>query len=123
MADSTENKKTESTGSTPDTGNTPDTGSTPKPGSTSNAGSAPDVTGSSIEKILEKIIEQESSIELQELKRLAFQRAAIENSTSHARIPAPLNITEIGGYLNLLENDPEMKKMMLASILGIPYNL
>lgn len=74
-----------------------------------------------IELALARILEQETSEEAMELKRLALRKAAMECDTARARIPAPLNITEIGGYYNLLENDPEMKRMMLASILGLPY--
>ncbi len=76
----------------------------------------------SIEEVLAKILEQETTEEAATLRRLALQRVAMENDTVRARIPAPLNITEIGGYYNLLENDPEMKRMMLASILGLPYS-
>jgi len=38
-----------------------------------------------------------------------------------SRIPAPRNITEIGGYINLLEtlNQPELRAQTLASILGV----
>ncbi len=35
-------------------------------------------------------------------------------------VPAPLNITEIGGYINLLRKDEHMLSLLLASILGLP---
>ena len=39
-----------------------------------------------------------------------------------ARIPAPLNITQIGGYMNLMAelNLPKLQERTLTSILGLP---
>ena len=68
-----------------------------------------------------KILEQESSEDLLELRKLIMKRMATESDIKQARIPAPMNITEIGGYYNLIKNDDLMRRQMLAQILGLPY--
>ena len=36
-----------------------------------------------------------------------------------SRIPSPLNITQVGGYLNLIERDPVLRAQVLSSALGV----
>jgi hypothetical protein len=56
-----------------------------------------------------------------EAQRLMLQRLALQGDVFPSRIPPPLNVTQIGGYLNLLEaaglND--MRASAVASTLGI----
>ncbi|EGV35183.1 hypothetical protein [Neisseria weaveri] len=91
-----------------------------------------------IDDVVQKILEQETSPEVQELKKLILRRIATESDTKASRIPAPLNITQIGGYVNLLmkldkqeqQRVLEMKQQkteyqlmleqMLTSVLGLP---
>ena len=73
-------------------------------------------------EIVAKLLEQEVSPEMMEIKRMILRRIATESDVQPSRIPAPLNITEIGGYFNLLTklNQQEMLRQTLASILGLP---
>lgn len=69
-----------------------------------------------------KLLEQETSDEVRAIKLKILERIASESDIKPARIPAPMNITEIGGYFNLLMklNQQEMLKQTLTSILGLP---
>jgi hypothetical protein len=80
---------------------------------------------------LSKILESEASEETREIKNTILRRIAEESEVKPSRIPAPLNITEVGGYINLLEQidapTPELKAMkarmqmsIIASALGLP---
>ncbi len=54
-------------------------------------------------------------------QNLLLKRMALEGDVFPSRVPPPKNITEVGGYLNLLEtlNEPEMRTQALAAILGV----
>ncbi len=56
-----------------------------------------------------------------EAQRILLQRIALEGDVIVSRIPAPKNITEIGGYINLLTDlqQPVLEAQMLAGILGV----
>lgn len=58
--------------------------------------------------------------ELQARQQL-LRRLALEGDVFPSRIPAPRNITEVGGYLNLLErlNETAMRTQALAAALGV----
>jgi hypothetical protein len=81
-----------------------------------------------IQEIAAKLLESETDPEVLELKKLILKRIATESDIKASRIPAPLNITEVGGYYNLLmklkkEDDKQaaiMLRQMLASVLGLP---
>ncbi|MDL2322673.1 hypothetical protein LJC52_01660 [Bacteroidales bacterium OttesenSCG-928-A17] len=75
-----------------------------------------------LSELAAKLLEQETSEEMAEIRRLIYRRIATESDIKPSRIPAPLNITEIGGYFNLLAklNQQEMLRQTLASILGLP---
>ena len=75
-----------------------------------------------IESLAAQLLENENSPEMLAIKRQMLRRVAMESDVKASRIPAPLNITEIGGYLNLLEkiNSQEMIRQTLTSILGLP---
>lgn len=75
-----------------------------------------------ITSVLAKLMEQEVSPETVALRNLILKRIATESDIKPSRVQAPLNITEIGGYYNLLSKrtNNSMQKQMLASILGLP---
>jgi len=73
-------------------------------------------------EVVAKILENETSPEVLEIKNMILRRMATESDIKPSRIPAPLNITEIGGYINLLTklNQETMLRQTLSSILGLP---
>ncbi len=102
-----------------------------------------------LQDIAAKLLEQETSPEIMKLKEQILRRIALESDVKPSRIPAPLNITQIGGYINLLrklnkeENDRQLEiirllkqnsddvvkdktayqtmlEQMLTSVLGLP---
>ena len=81
----------------------------------------PKKTDSTLDLVV-KLLEQETSPETMELKRLILRRIATETDIRPARVPAPLNITEIGGYYNLIKKDEKLRLQLLASVLGLPYS-
>ena len=56
-----------------------------------------------------------------EAQNIILRRIALEGDVVPSRVPAPLNITQIGGYLNLLADLKEtaMRSQVLAGILGV----
>ena len=56
-----------------------------------------------------------------EAQSILLRRLALEGDVIPSRVPAPLNITQIGGYLNLLTDLKEtaMRSQVLAGILGV----
>ena len=79
------------------------------------------MTNMDMDSVLAKLLEQDTSEDMLELKKLILRRIATETDVKQARIPAPLNITEIGGYYNLIKNDDMMRRQMLSIVLGLPY--
>lgn len=74
---------------------------------------------------LTEIIMSESSDDMKAIRMQILQRIANEVANVTPRMPAPLNITEIGGYYNLLnrmgqEETLTMRKRLVATALGIP---
>ena len=61
------------------------------------------------------------SPEVEEARRLLLRRVALEGDVTPSRVPAPRNITEVGGYLNLLAglNQTATRDQMVASALGV----
>ncbi|WP_218815661.1 hypothetical protein [Porphyromonas gingivalis] len=53
---------------------------------------------------------------------MILRRIATESDIRPSRIPAPMNITQVGGYVNLLMqlNEQEMLRRTLSAILGLP---
>ena len=74
-----------------------------------------------LETVLARLLEQECSEEMLALKKLILRRLATESDIRQVRVPAPLNITEIGGYYNLLKKEEVMRRQLLATVLGLPY--
>ena len=80
---------------------------------------------------LANMLNSEASKEVQEAKLKLLQRVASETEVKPSRIPAPVNITEMGGYFNLIEQvdtknqslkerKNEMQLSLIASALGLP---
>jgi hypothetical protein len=70
-----------------------------------------------INELVVKLLQQELDI-----KKTVVDRIATESDIKPSRIPAPMNITEIGGYFNLMMklNQEDMCKQTLSSVLGLP---
>lgn len=68
---------------------------------------------------LTKILESAVSTETLQAQHMILRRLALSGDLFPSRIPPPLNITEVGGYLNLLEEVPEVRSQALASALGV----
>ena len=86
---------------------------------------------SELNEIIDKLLEKELSDDMQKVKLQILKRIANESDVKPSRIPAPMNITEVGGYINLLrklEKEQQqqnaaytrMLEQTLASILGLP---
>ncbi len=67
------------------------------------------------------LITSATSGEALEAQNIILRRMALEGDVVPSRVPAPLNITQIGGYLNLLTDLKEtaMRSQVLAGILGV----
>src|SRR5690606_34717294 len=77
-----------------------------------------DPVASAVEALIDVLDRTIGSADMQDL---LLQRLVTSGDVIPSRIPAPLNITEIGGYLNLLEGlgADELRSQTLASILGV----
>lgn len=54
-------------------------------------------------------------------QNILMRRLALEGDVFSSRVPPPRNITEVGGYLNILETlgESDMREQALAAILGV----
>lgn len=70
---------------------------------------------------LAEVIRSNNSPAMQKAREAIAYRMAMSGDVAPARIPAPRNITEVGGYLNLLAklNQPELTSQSLAAALGV----
>ena len=75
-----------------------------------------------IEALAAKLLEQETSAEMLKIRQLIMLRMALEGEVRASRIPAPANITEVGGYYNLLAKQKEkaLQRQAVSSALGLP---
>lgn len=71
-----------------------------------------------------KLLEQETSENMLKIRELILLRTAMEGQINASRIPTPMNITEVGGYYNLLVKQQEhtMLRQLVSSALGLPNN-
>jgi hypothetical protein len=62
-----------------------------------------------------------TSPEMMQAQLILARRLALEGDVFPARVPPPRNITEVGGYLNLLQtlDQPELRAQVLAATLGV----
>lgn len=67
------------------------------------------------------IIQQANTPDTWEAQNILLRRLALQGDVVGSRVPAPRNITEIGGYLNYLTEiqQGEMRSQALAGILGV----
>ncbi|MFA3916407.1 hypothetical protein [Ruegeria hyattellae] len=67
------------------------------------------------------ILETTNSPAIQRAREVIAHRLAISGDVAPSRIPPPRNITEVGGYLNLLTeyDEVEQRSRMIAAALGI----
>lgn len=87
-------------------------------------GAGNDVSVESIIRQVLDILKQENSPEMQAIKLRIYERIAEESDVKPSRIPPPKNITELGGYYNLLTklDDQKMQRRLIASALGLPMD-
>jgi len=81
----------------------------------------PDAAEDALVLALTEVIKGATSPEIQQAQALLLRRLATQGDVIPSRIPAPLNITEVGGYLNLLGTlgEQSMRRDMLGSTLGL----
>ena len=70
---------------------------------------------------LADILRSSTTPEALQAQNLLLRRLAVEGDVFSSRVPPPRNITEVGGYLNLLEtlNEVDMREQVLAATLGV----
>ncbi len=75
----------------------------------------------SLAQAIINILETTNSPAIQRAREVIAHRLAISGDVAPSRIPAPRNITEIGGYINLLTEygETEQRSRMIAAALGI----
>jgi hypothetical protein len=86
-----------------------------------NSLSAVDQLAGKVLEALADILRGSTSPEALQAQNLLLKRMALEGDVFPSRVPPPRNISEVGGYLNLLGtlNETEMRTTVLASILGV----
>lgn len=80
-----------------------------------------DTLGARVAEALSEILRTSSSPEILQAQQLLLQRLALQGDVFSSRIPQPKNITEVGGYLNLLARlgEAEVRSQALAAALGV----
>jgi hypothetical protein len=102
------------------------------PGQTPSSNSTPSNTGlssQSVDKVIDaliKVLQQATSPDAIETQQILLRRLALSGDVIPSKVSPPRNITEIGGYLNLLQQmggdltDPDdMRTQVLGAILGV----
>jgi hypothetical protein len=90
---------------------------------TSNGAGAyvdPGLSGQLVSNLV-NVLTNATSPDALEAQNIIMRRIALEGDVIGSRIPPPRNITEIGGYVNLLSTlkEPTMREQALAGILGV----
>lgn len=80
----------------------------------------PGMTAQLVQSLL-SLVQNAASPDALEAQNLILRRMALEGDVIGSRMPPPRNISEIGGYLNLLGTLKEkaMREQALAGILGV----
>ena len=101
-------------------------GPTPSPGTGSGGTGVDDTTvvdafAEAASQSFFDVIKNASTPEALEAQNIILRRIALQGDVIPSRVPPPRNITEIGGYLNLLTtlNELDMRSQVLAGILGV----
>ncbi len=68
---------------------------------------------------LTRVLDSAISPEMLEAQQIILRRLALSGDLFPSRVPPPGNITEVGGYLNLIENDAVLRAQVLAAALGV----
>ena len=91
----------------------------PEPDTTGTASTEQSFAG--IMNALVELMRAGARPDVLEAQRLLLQRLANQGDVFPSRIPLPRNITEVGGYLNLLEvaGQFDMRLSAIASALGV----
>lgn len=73
-----------------------------------------------IDALLE-VLKGATSPDMMQAQVMLMRRLALTGDVIPSRVPAPRNITEVGGYINLLATleQPELRAQVLAAILGV----
>jgi hypothetical protein len=80
----------------------------------------PGLTGQLVQSLI-GLVQNASSPDAVEAQNIILRRIALQGDVVGSRVPPPRNISEIGGYLNLLGTlkEPAMREQTLAGILGV----
>jgi hypothetical protein len=80
----------------------------------------PGITAQLVQTLI-GLVQSAASPDALEAQNMILRRMALEGDVIGSRIPPPRNISEIGGYLNLLGtlNENAMRGQALAGILGV----
>jgi len=67
------------------------------------------------------VLKAATAPEMQQAQAILIRRLALSGDLIPSRIAPPKNISEVGGYLNLLAklDQPELRAQVLASVLGV----
>ncbi len=78
------------------------------------------IEGQALQTLL-NVLTASQSPDMQQAQAFLLRRLALEGDVVPSRLPAPLNISEMGGYINLLGTlgMTDARSQMLASALGI----
>lgn len=68
---------------------------------------------------LTKILESAIAPDMLEAQQIILRRLALAGDLFPSRVPPPLNITQVGGYINLVQDDPVLYSQVLAAALGV----
>lgn len=83
---------------------------------------ADDTTSTAEDRALDaltRILDSAISPEMLAAQQIILRRLAMSGDLFPSRVPPPGNITEIGGYINLVADDPVLSAQVLASALGV----
>jgi hypothetical protein len=80
----------------------------------------PGLTGQLVQSLI-TLVSNATSPDAIEAQNMILRRMALQGDVIGSRIPPPRNISEIGGYINLLGtlNENTMRQQTLAGILGV----
>ncbi len=78
------------------------------------------IEGQALQTLL-NVLTASQSPDMQQAQAFLLRRLALEGDVVPSRLPAPLNVSEMGGYINLLGTlgMTDARSQMLASALGI----
>jgi hypothetical protein len=80
----------------------------------------PGLTAQLVQSLI-SMVQAATSPDAMEAQNMILRRMALEGDVVGSRIPPPRNVSEIGGYFNLLSslNEKTMREQALAGILGV----